>query len=348
MSTEEHNLLESVVNITGERDKRSLGLVLVSVLSEFVDFQDVILLLLPQKKDFNVVEQVAAIPKDAAAQRLDIATDRCGDRRVYMDERMLHCIDSCGVVYCSDRGASRVLFPLVVNQKIAGILDLFGAELDASAERIIQGFIRIYCNFIDVLDDSERDALTGLLNRRTFDTRFNELMSSSIIEAGAPPKSVEERRDAEGYKEYWLGLLDIDHFKNINDTHGHLYGDEVLLLFADIMRDTFRLEDMLYRYGGEEFVVILSTASEEEAFRVFERFRKAIDSCEFAKVGNVTVSIGIVKACVTKHPSVVVESADKALYYAKENGRNQVCNFDKLVEAGKVKYRSIEDDIELF
>lgn len=344
----EHSLLESVVHITEERDKRSLGRVLIEVLADFIDFDDVILFILPDQVEPEYIEQVASIPKDARMNRLNPITSDYGEKRVYLDSSMRHCIATCAVIHGDAGGASRVLFPLVVNQKVAGVLDLYGAELDHATEKMIQGFIRIYCNFVDILDDSERDALTGLYNRKTFDAKFSDLVVTAGTETSMPFKDGEERRVGALAETYWLGILDIDRFKQINDSFGHLYGDEVLLLFSDIMRESFRTNDLLFRYGGEEFLVVLSLCSDADAILVFERFRNAIENRIFPQVGEITVSIGMTKIAPGKHPSSIIEKADKALYFAKEHGRNRVCAYEKLVADGLIKERGVADDIELF
>ena len=127
-----------------------------------------------------------------------------------------------------------------------------------------------------------------------------------------------------------------------------MYGDEVLLLFADLMRKIFRSTDLLFRHGGEEFVVVLVPAAESDSFRIFERFRQNVELFEFPQVGQVTVSIGMVKIDAQDNPSTLLEYADQALYYAKEHGRNQVCNYNELIKAGILKVRHTKNDIELF
>jgi diguanylate cyclase (GGDEF)-like protein len=186
------------------------------------------------------------------------------------------------------------------------------------------------------------------LNRRTFETRISELISISLARPAPAPENGAERRKQSGPKSHWLAVLDIDHFKKINDTYGHIYGDEVLLLFSGLMKKIFRNTDLLFRYGGEEFVVVLAPADESDAFMVFERFRQRVELFEFPQVGRVTVSMGMTKIRAEDHSTTVVEHADKALYYAKEHGRNQTCNYHQLIKAGILKEQRYEGDIELF
>ncbi len=162
-------------------------------------------------------------------------------------------------------------------------------------------------------EQARTDALTGLYNRREFGLRLAE----------------EHRRAARYAKPYALMMLDIDHFKQTNDTYGHPAGDAVLKTLADILRKQLRDVDLAARYGGEEFVVVFPEISGEAAKKVAERVRRAVAATPFrlpdGREISVTVSIGV--SCYPKcadTPQGVVERADQALYAAKEAGRNRV------------------------
>jgi diguanylate cyclase (GGDEF)-like protein len=142
--------------------------------------------------------------------------------------------------------------------------------------------------------------------------------------------------------------MDIDHFKQVNDEYGHLYGDEVLLLFSRLMTKSFRHYDLLFRYGGEEFVVVLNNTDLETALTILERFRITIENYNFPQIGRKTISIGVTEISDQTMLSNVIDRADKALYYAKKNGRNQVCCYEKLVGAGLISNKTATEDIELF
>lgn len=157
------------------------------------------------------------------------------------------------------------------------------------------------------------DPLTGVYNRRFGMARLHEEFSRAVRQNSL------------------LGVLmfDIDHFKKVNDTYGHLIGDRVLVQMSRISRSAMRDGDILLRYGGEEFIAILPSASKEDGFQVGERFRRLVEETA-VKEGDqeirVTISVG-----VTSYPELsveserdLVESADKALYIAKDTGRNRV------------------------
>ena len=230
-----------------------------------------------------------------------------------------------------------------------GVLELSSpAPLPDESIRIIEGVLRLYANFHCLLDYGERDALTELLNRKTFDGAFLKATLEQRQRTGQD-EGESERRDQGPHGSYWLAMIDIDHFKRVNDTFGHLIGDEVLLLLARLMRSTFRFHDQLYRFGGEEFVVLMRCNGEEEAALALERMRLNTEQFVFPQVGKITISTGFSEIRAGDTPSGAFERADKAVYYAKAHGRNQVSSYAGLVASGElVEQRAIEGEMELF
>ena len=143
-------------------------------------------------------------------------------------------------------------------------------------------------------------------------------------------------------------FIDIDRFKSINDSYGHLFGDEVLLLVSQLMKRCFRGADQLFRFGGEEFVVLLDRASDAGAQIVLERLRATIEEYPFPQVGHVTISVGYTQVARHDVSTTCVERADAALYYAKSHGRNNVRNCEALVASGDIAAKSKDSDVELF
>ena len=130
-----------------------------------------------------------------------------------------------------------------------------------------------------------------------------------------------------------LIMLDVDHFKKVNDTHGHIAGDKVLQQLACIIKDTVRKIDIPCRYGGEEFAIILPSSPSLIGVQVAERLRKKVETTPFVISDSlqlsVTISLGVHAYLHTNSFSVeeFLERTDKQLYRAKENGRNRVCHF---------------------
>jgi len=245
------------------------------------------------------------------------------------------------------------VFPLFSTNENAAVLELCCSHtLSAEQVRLVDGILRLYLNFCNLLDYGERDALTELFNRKTFDRAFMRATLSPV--PAAAPAAADDRRhpardESSRGARFWLVMLDIDHFKHVNDNFGHLIGDEVLLLLARLMRQTFRIHDQLYRFGGEEFVVLMRCPHREQAHSALERLRQATETYRFSQVGHITVSIGFTEVRHGDSPSSAIERADKAVYYAKEHGRNQVCGFEELQAQGKLASEPEKvGDIELF
>ncbi|NLF52608.1 MAG: GGDEF domain-containing protein, partial [Leptolinea sp.] len=125
-----------------------------------------------------------------------------------------------------------------------------------------------------------------------------------------------------------VAIMDIDNFKSINDTYGHIAGDQLLNQLADCCRSNFREIDIIGRYGGDEIVVILIENSAEQAFQIIERFRLSISNHVFrTDAGNLTTTISIGIAELTdeiENLTQLIDQADQALYLSKEDGRNRI------------------------
>jgi diguanylate cyclase (GGDEF)-like protein len=155
-----------------------------------------------------------------------------------------------------------------------------------------------------LVDAATKDSLTGLFNRRRLDDDINGYAGSSEQHVAAL-------------------MIDVDHFKTFNDDHGHAAGDHVLRRVGAVLSASVRADDVVYRYGGEEFCVLLPRATPAEAIRIAERIRAATSAMPAVGTTTVTVSVGgaIGRAHQVRH---TLERADQALYRAKRDGRNRV------------------------
>ena len=201
---------------------------------------------------------------------------------------------------------------------------------------LLHNLREVYQNLVRLHDSSERDVLTKLPNRQSLDARLLQ-----VCEHYRNYQDIDKEQE----KTSWIAILDIDHFKRVNDDFGHLYGDEVLLTFSQLMEKCFRYHDFLFRFGGEEFVVILNLASQDKAIAAFNRFRETIASYKFPTVGRITVSIGMTHVDSIDMPSTQLDQADKALYHAKDSGRNQVVLYENMPV---LAHDTELSDIELF
>lgn len=165
-------------------------------------------------------------------------------------------------------------------------------------------------------------------------TKLEQLATTDALTQLANRKQIMKRlfKHFEYYQRYTaefsILMIDIDHFKKINDTYGHLTGDAVLMQVAKIFQETLRNVDIAGRYGGEEFLVILAETSGEQAMRTAERIRQAVENHTFSFATSsikATISIGVARILENeKDENSLVSRADQALYQAKAKGRNRV------------------------
>ena len=125
-------------------------------------------------------------------------------------------------------------------------------------------------------------------------------------------------------------LIDIDHFKLVNDTYGHIVGDSVLKEFASILKANVRDSDCVGRWGGEEFIIVCIETDTNGAVLVAEKLRDEIEKFNFTTVGNKTASFGVSSSGKNIDETIILDNADKALYKAKNSGRNQVISYSNL------------------
>lgn len=157
---------------------------------------------------------------------------------------------------------------------------------------------------------SVTDSLTKLYNRR----RINEVLH-------------EYGENAKRYRDpFSLILFDVDNFKYVNDNFGHNIGDQVLITIANIAKNSLRVSDYIGRWGGEEFLILLPKTEKGDAVVIAEKLRAEIQNTLFPEVSHVTCSFGVAEASEPVDVDDIVNNADKALYYAKNNGKNCVCS----------------------
>jgi diguanylate cyclase (GGDEF)-like protein len=237
-------------------------------------------------------------------------------------------------------------YPLRNGHGSVEVLEVLSADvLDGAALRLVDTTLTVYSNMQGLLNYGQRDALTGLLNRKTFDEEFFKARMHILSPA---PEPADERRVADGSTRSWIGMVDIDFFKRINDGYGHLIGDEVLLLVAQVLCKSCRPDDLVYRFGGEEFLVLLRCAEETDAAQVFERLRLKVETYNFPRVEHVTASIGFTELLASDSPAAALGRADQAVYFAKAHGRNQVQSHARLVAEGELAPEESLGDVELF
>ena len=248
------------------------------------------------------------------------------------EERYLHYKSTT-----RDQG-SLVSAPIVAKERLLGVLNLHKPEIEAFSETDLQ-FIRATTNQLAVAIEnsqlyektrilSNTDELTNIPNRRYFQTILRREFAHA------------QRFNAP----FSVILIDIDHFKHYNDTFGHLNGDLTLTRVATILLQNTRGIDLVARFGGEEFIILLSNTDKEGAYLVAEKLRNAVAAEEFHLTGDsdeltpekVSISLGIAAYPTdSKGIDALVEKADRALYAAKAAGRNRTVCWNATMSQGK-------------
>lgn len=339
--------------LTGERQRPQLELVLVEALRELLQAQRVAYFKLQQAPD----EALFWLAVETDSQGTRVADDGINPplKLASIETRPeIHALlgrDALEPIPCAE--GVRLVKPIISAGAATGFLEMdVGRMLDTEQILMTSTLITTFRNVMSLLDYSEVDTLTNLLNRKTFDEHLIRILANLIDEddsALTVNRLPRRRQAADEPTSHWLGVIDIDHFKSINDSFGHLIGDEVLILVASLMKASFRFRDKLFRFGGEEFVVILKPTGTAQAQAIFERFRHAMESHIFPQVGKVTVSIGFARIHLNDQPSVILDRADQALYWSKEHGRNRIAFYEALIASGDLAPPpEIKSDIELF
>lgn len=327
LETDGKHLLESVIRITGNRDRRILEQCLIDTLLEVISANEILLHEVETTTDGISLRPLA---QTSITSLTAIDPHASAPRSLEQDPDILQAVNlQTPVITCDPNVTSqqRIIYPIRSNQGTTDILVVLTHNSSPAHHELTSAFIHIYRNHLQLLHDNKHDTLTGLLNRKEFDAEIMELMAACYGDS---------RRDSDIDFKACLAIMDIDHFKLVNDNYGHLYGDEVLLLFSRLLEQTFRSDDLCFRFGGEEFIVVLKRVDIALAVHVLEKFRATVEKFLFPQVGRVTISIGVVEIVSQQLPTSIIGQADQALYYAKRNGRNRVCSYEKLVEIGGV------------
>jgi two-component system, cell cycle response regulator len=236
-----------------------------------------------------------------------------------------HCLEELEQLCPSSEALSVIrslkpslIIPLTARSLLTGIILL--------GERISDSF---YCEEEQqYLTDIARMASSAIYNAILFEMSTTDMMTRLKFRHYFTTVVSDKISDQADRLHFSVIMLDIDHFKRINDTYGHSAGDDVIKTVGSIILDNLRQNDMGVRYGGEEFLVYLEDTREEEAFEIAERLRQKIENCQFlfeACKEQITVSAGIAdyEASRDHSPEACVRRADAALYHSKRNGRNR-------------------------
>lgn len=317
---------EWIVSITQQTEEPDLDQALLVAISELPECSEFALYI---NKHFN---------HDIAPQLLNphSSLEKLDDQALIL---LLNKVSQNKVRVSSAFGYFTSYIPVYYLGKVIGVLLVkTSKELSERYSILAMHMLNVYANQLALIHKSRLDPLTELLNRQTFDKKVLEIVAGEDFLSTC---------DISEHTPWFLAIVDIDHFKRVNDNFGHVIGDEVILLVSRLLKNNFRMEDYIFRYGGEEFAVLFKATGESDAGNVLNRFRGNVAEYPFPQIGNLTISAGFLQLDEVDMVASIVHKADLALYHSKNNGRNQVTAYSELGLPDN-KSTNNDDGIELF
>lgn len=251
-------------------------------------------------------------------KRMEEQVQAVGSDTISFDERLAAFQQQIAGVGNSSELSQHVAAMASEAERVGGRVGSFTDSLEKS-----QVEVRRLTEELDRLrQDAQVDTLSGLLNRRGFELEFGKLLQSA-----APTVTIS------------LIMFDIDHFKRINDSYGHLLGDAVIASVGRLVRDCVGSAGISGRYGGEEFVVAMSGATVQQVQTMAETIRHRVEKGRIKRkqsdepIGGVTISLGVAHSSSIESLDAIMERADRALYRAKQQGRNRT-NLETVLASG--------------
>lgn len=338
-------LTEHIIKLTDHRDRELLELTLSKALIDLLRIDRVVIARVMGEDGVKRWLEVASLDIRGGGKVVDPLQVDFESLRALTDERdRLQCLQNRDLVeyaWAGEEGPRISYLPLFSDSSSddEGVIEIHsGAPLSKGQLQVIEDLVHVFRNMYKLLAYSDRDALTGLLNRKALDDTFYSAVLEEMdhgLEGNAAALetqvlSVSERRHRVP-PNYWLGTVSVDNFGVVSDKSGHLIAEEVLLLVARIMNNTFRTYDRIYRLGGEQFAVLMHCPQEALVLAAFERFRANVEKFNFPQVGRVTVCSGFTRVTAQDSPDTSLERAERAVDYAQRHGGNQVYSHDDLV-----------------
>ena len=341
-------LIEHLIKLTDHRDRDLLELTLSKALIDILPIQRVVVAKVHSEEGVKRWLDVATMDAKGGGKVVDpLRVDFSTLRFLVDDKERYDCLQTRARVELAWAGADGPrtnfipLFPDATNND-EGVLEIHSNDVLTDEQlQVVNSLHRVFCNMYKLLAHSDRDALTGLLNRKSLDDTFYSAVleemdqasgsNSELLDASA---ALAQERRHRVPPNYWLGTINVDNFGQMSDKNGHLIAEEVLLLVARIMNNTFRTYDRIYRFGGENFAVLMHCPDEALVLATFERLRLNMEKFNFPQVGTVTICAGFTRVSPEDSPSTALERTERTVDYAQNHGRNLVLSHADLVRKG--------------
>jgi diguanylate cyclase (GGDEF)-like protein len=340
-------LIEHILKLSDHRDRDLLELTVAKALVDLLRIQRVVVAkVMVEEGERRWLEAATLDAKGGGKVTDPLRVDFKSLKTLDDAKDRLTCIQTrepVEIAWAGPDGPRITYFPLYADTRSdeQGVIEVHsGSALAYDEVQIIEQLRHIYRSMYTLLEYSDRDPLTGLLNRKSLDDAFYSAILAEFDGVQPNPKTQVKDADVDAERRhrlppnYWLGMVGVDNFGVLSDKNGHLIAEEVLLLVARVLNNTFRTHDRIYRFGGEYFVVLFFCPDESQALGAFERLRANIEKFNFPQAGRVTVSAGFTNILTDDSPSTALERTEQALVFAQKNGRNRVCSHLELVRKG--------------
>jgi len=352
---------EHLIKLTDHRDRDLLELTLSKALIDLLPLQRVLVSRVVREEGADRWLEVTTLDARGGGKVVDPLRVDFLALPVLKDfkDRLL-CIEShklVEVAWAGENGPRITYLPLFDHLRNTedGVLEIHSAQaLDGPQLQVVSQLQQVFRNMYNLLAYSDRDGLTGLLNRKSLDDTFynavleeldEDVNASKVLEAAAVPGQERRHRVPPNY---WLGTVTVDAFGSIGEKGGHLIAEEVLLLVARILNNTFRTYDRIYRLGGEQFAVLMHCPDEALVLAAFERFRVNMEKFNFPQVGHATACGGFTRVSPQDSPSTALERAERAVDHGRHLGGNHVFSYSELVRTGVFEELTHEGAVDLF
>jgi diguanylate cyclase (GGDEF)-like protein len=354
-------LTEHLIKFTDHRDRDLLELTLSKALIDLLPLQRVLVSRVVREEGADRWLEVTTLDTRGGGKVVDPLRVDFSALPVLKDFKdRLRCIESrqlVEVAWAGENGPRITYLPLFDHLRNTedGVLEIHSAQaLDGAQLQVVGQLQQVFRNMYNLLAYSDRDGLTGLLNRKSLDDTFYNAVLEEMDEGAGAPKALEaapvpgQERRHRVPPNYWLGTVTVDAFGAIGEKGGHLIAEEVLLLVARILNNTFRTYDRIYRLGGEQFAVLMHCPDEALVLAAFERFRANMEKFNFPQVGHATACGGFTRVSPQDSPSTALERAERAVDHGRQLGGNKVFSYAELVRTGVFEELTHEGAVDLF
>lgn len=356
-------LIQHLIKLTDHRERDLLELTMAKALIDLLPLQRVVIAKVLTEEGSSRWLQLARLDAKGGGTVTDPLRVDFQTLPLLSDEKdRVRCIQTRNrveVALQGDAGPRISYTPLFESSRTDddGVLEIHAPKGLTDAElETVDMVLHVFRNMYHLLAYSDRDGLTGLFNRKSLDDTFysavlEELDEGAGVSAYTPLEAkatADQERRHRVPPNYWLGTVSVDNFSAIGEKSGHLIAEEVLLLVARILNNTFRTYDRIYRLGGEQFAVLMHCPEEALVVAAFERFRANMDKFKFPQVGHVTACGGFTRITADDSPSTSLERAERAVDYGRQAGGNLVFSFGDLVRKGLLGELVNVGDVDLF